>query len=280
MSGLTWFELDVDMPDDPKCSGLAARLGNPLAFGYAVRLYAYCYRHATDRFSGPGAVAIIEETACRWKGKTGALFAALDAEGFIDRDGETLVIHGVFQRLGPHAKKLERDRERAKARRESVTKSIGRRADVRATSPGRRSDVAGDIDRDKDRDSTEITIGTVPPPSLAPPRAARMGVGHPAFEAVKHWTDVAWPRRSSSPHGDITTPQAQRLAGLCSLHGVREVTARMDRAVADKFWGDKLDLDLFIAKFDRFAPTGGPPKPTKRLIAGDFENPPEFAEAK
>jgi hypothetical protein len=93
VAGLPWFELDVDMPDDPKCKGLGARLKNPLGFGYVVRLYAYCYRHAACSYSGPGAVSTIEDGA-GWKGRPGVLFAALVAEGFIDTLGpESFEVH-------------------------------------------------------------------------------------------------------------------------------------------------------------------------------------------
>jgi hypothetical protein len=59
---------------------------------------------------------------------------------------------------------------------------------------------------------------------------------------------------STAPASPVTTPQASRLAQLTGTHGADEVRARMDRAVADPFWRDKLDLDLFLEKFDRFAP--------------------------
>ena len=145
MAGLPWFELDVDMPDDPKFVALGARLKNPLAFAYAVRLYAYCYRHGTDRFTGPGAVFTIE-TACGWRGKTGALFSAMRAEAVIDVEGETFIVHGVAKRLGPHLAKRVRDAERSRERRADVSATIGR------PSRGRPGDVRGDKDRDSDRD--------------------------------------------------------------------------------------------------------------------------------
>jgi hypothetical protein len=137
MAGLPWFELDVDMPDDPKCLALGARLRNPLAFGYVVRLYAYCYRHASDAFASK-----MIETAAGWRGRSGALVTALVAEGFLDREGDRLVVHGVRTRLAPHLAKLERDRARSRGRRADVARTIGRFP----------RDVSGDRDRDKDRD--------------------------------------------------------------------------------------------------------------------------------
>lgn len=152
MAGLPWFELDVDMPDDPKCVNLGARLKNPLAFGYVVRLYAYCYRHATDSFSGPGAVCTIE-TAAGWRGRNGTLHAALVAEGFIDPAGEeSFTVHGVGKRLGPHLAKRERDAARARERRADAEAAVAQ------VSPRRPRDVRGDRDRDRDRSPTEVSL--------------------------------------------------------------------------------------------------------------------------
>ena len=106
--------------------------------------------------------------------------------------------------------------------------------------------------------SSEITIGTDPPRAYPPARAARMGVGHPAYEAAEHWVKTVWPKLSPSQPSPLTTKQAQTLGGLCSMHGVKEVMARMDLAAADEFWRDKLDLDSFLDRFDRFAPRRGP----------------------
>ncbi len=141
MAGLTWFELDVDFAGHPKCRALAVRLHEPLAEAYLSRLFAYCYRYATDRFDAQAAPAILEDAA-GWKGKDGALFAALLAVGSLERDGGQIVVHGVGERLGPHVAKRDRDAERMRSRR----------ANVARTSRERRANVAGDIDRDKDRD--------------------------------------------------------------------------------------------------------------------------------
>lgn len=256
MAGLPWFELDVDMPDDPKVNGLAERLRQPLAGWYVVRLYAYCYRFARDAYEGPGASATIEK-ACGWKGKTGVLLSALESEGFIDREGERLVVHGVSERLAPHLAKRTRDAERM----------AERRANVARTSPRHSSDVAGDKDKDKDRDTSEITNVSDPPPFSAPLRAARLGVGHPAFEAVEHWTKSAWPATSTVQCPVVTTSQAQSLAALCGKHTTPVVLAAMDRAAADPFWSDKLDLDTFIAKFGRFLHDKDPPAAKSKVTA-------------
>ena len=96
---MDWFEMSVSYPRDPKFRPLRAKLKNPLAECYVLRLYAYCYEHERDHFHGEDVVAIIEEDACCWKGKTGALLSALIECGFIDRVGPELVVHGVRRRL-------------------------------------------------------------------------------------------------------------------------------------------------------------------------------------
>lgn len=273
MAGLPWFELDTDFSESPKVRALCARLREPLADAYVSRIYAYCYRHARDRFEVATAEEVIEEAA-RWKGKRGALLAALESVHVVDRDGSEVVVHGVADRLAPHLAKRTRDAERMAERRNLVARTSPLRSrDVAEKSRERRNDVAGDKDKDKDIDSSEITIGYHHPPISAPLRAARMGVGHPAWEAAEHWIKTIWPRLSASAPSPITTPQAQALGGLCSLHGVNEVRMRMDRAAADSFWADKLDLDTFLAKFDRFAPRRASRPPEASAPSGPLPAP-------
>ena len=54
MSGLPWFELDVDMPGDPKCRALAARLKDLQAVRVGGRLdeavLAWCREHVGAEF--------------------------------------------------------------------------------------------------------------------------------------------------------------------------------------------------------------------------------------
>ena len=83
-------------------------------------------------------------------------------------------------------------------------------------------------------------------------RGARLGVAHPGFQAATHWTSVIWPKLSTAACPDVTTAQAQSLAGLSSKHTPAAVCAAMDAAASDSFWADKLDLETFIAKFPRW----------------------------
>jgi hypothetical protein len=96
--GLTWFELEVGYPSSPKAKALQVRLKNPTADAYPMRLWAYCYLNEVFRFDGVAAESTIED-ACAWRGKHGALVAALLDCRILDRDGDALVAHGVEERL-------------------------------------------------------------------------------------------------------------------------------------------------------------------------------------
>jgi hypothetical protein len=99
-------------------------------------------------------------------------------------------------------------------------------------------------------------------------RAARVGVGDPAFEAVDHWRRVVWPKLSPADCPLVTQSQKQSLAVLSQSNTAATVCAAMDRAAADGFWADKIDLDSFIAKFPRFLPRREPPGQAKRKAMG------------
>jgi hypothetical protein len=137
MAGLPWFELDVDFSDHPKCLALAAKLREPLAEAYVSRLWAYCYRHATDRLEGEAASEIVE-SAARWRGKPGVLVDALLVVRLLRREGPDLVVHGVAERLAPHLEKRTKDAERQRERRAKAAASIG---DITRLSPRRPRDV-------------------------------------------------------------------------------------------------------------------------------------------
>lgn len=172
MAGLPWFEMDVDFHEHPKARALQAALKEPLADAYLARLWAYCYRHATDRFPEDSAALVIEEAA-RWKGKPGVLFEALLKSRSLDRDGTEVVVHGVKERLAPHLAKRERDAENARLRRDGVARtSRRRRGDTEATPHEHPGDVAGDKDKDRDKDKIASEGSAASP---APARTQRAG---------------------------------------------------------------------------------------------------------
>jgi uncharacterized protein YdaU (DUF1376 family) len=108
-------------------------------------------------------------------------------------------------------------------------------------------------------------------------RAARIGVGDPAFEAVQHWTQTVWAKVSPLPCPAISTAQKRSLAELTRRHTAAVVLASMDRAAADPFWADKLDLDQFVAKFARFMPhheaTGTSKRKAMGIVGSNWEEP-------
>ena len=158
MAGLPWFEMDVDFHDDPKMKELASRLRQPLADSYVSRLYAYCYKHATDRFPPESAADTIEDVA-RWRGRRGVLFDALFAVDVLEREAGKIVVHGVAKRLGPHLAKRIVDADRQRRHREKATDGIGRSA---AVTRDITRESRGDSDKDKDIDK-KLPIASVQP---------------------------------------------------------------------------------------------------------------------
>jgi uncharacterized protein YdaU (DUF1376 family) len=122
---------------------------------------------------------------------------------------------------------------------------------------------------------------------IASLRAARMGVGHPAFDVVTHWTGAVWPALSGAACPDVTAAQAQSLAVLSGKHGAAAICAAMDAAAADEYWGPKLDLDTFVAKHAKWLArkAGAPPPPPQRPPGAnpvwgdpDFDDPTAYAD--
>jgi hypothetical protein len=167
MAGLPWFEVETTAPDHPKTVALELLLKSDAAFTYIARLWAYCYgTHLSDRFEGPHAEAAIERVV-RWPGKRGAFVQAAiecrvrpDGVGYLERDGDALVVRGVAERLEPHLAKRESDRARIAEKRGKASASIRSRADVAATPERRSADVAGNTDKDKDTNKDKIVSET------------------------------------------------------------------------------------------------------------------------
>ncbi len=156
MAGLPWFELDTDYHDSPKVEALKSRLRNPEADAFPSRLYAYCYRHAIDRFD-PEVAAHTIEAAAKWRGRRGVLFDALFAVGVLERDAGKVVVHGVSERLAPHLAKRESDRVRIAEKRDKAAEALRHRGDVAQESQRHRGDVAGNRDSNKDTSSPTET---------------------------------------------------------------------------------------------------------------------------
>jgi hypothetical protein len=154
MAGLPWFELDTDYHDSPKVEALKSRLRNPEADAFPSRLYAYCYKHALDRFDPEVAQHVIE-AAAKWRGRRGVLFDALFAVGVLERDAGKVVVHGVEERLAPHLAKREADRIRISEKRDKAATALRQRSDVAQESRRHRGDVAGNRDRNRDKETPD-----------------------------------------------------------------------------------------------------------------------------
>lgn len=125
MAGLPWIELGVDLPRNRKSVRLRLRLGEERAWAYMVQLWCWCAENLqAGTISGPDAGAVLEDAA-GWQGEPGKLLEASIFAGFIDQDGETLTVHGWEERAAAHLAKLERDRDRSKARYERLRGKFG-----------------------------------------------------------------------------------------------------------------------------------------------------------
>ncbi|MBN1441688.1 MAG: hypothetical protein JXA90_03215 [Planctomycetes bacterium] len=143
MGGLSWFELDVDFPDHPKTLDLCTRLRDANAGMYVVRLWRYCYRHARDRFGGDAAVVTVEQAA-GWRGKRGRLADLLRGTGFLESNGDELVVHGLAERLAPAIARRAAESDRQMTRRRKAAEALGQRPFV---TPSARVTYAGNQTR-------------------------------------------------------------------------------------------------------------------------------------
>lgn len=141
---LPWFALYADLPDHPKSQALGDELGNPMAWAHVVALWSWCSKfNPAGRFDGPAAGRAIERNA-RWAGKAGRFVDAAIVAGFLDRDdggGDGLTCHNFHARNQSHLTKVEKDRERMRARRSGVAE----RADL---APLPRRSTEGEVSRD------------------------------------------------------------------------------------------------------------------------------------
>ena len=179
MAGLPWFELSVDFHDDPKVLALASRLREPLADSYISRVYAYCYKHAQDRFDASVASDTIEKAAS-WRGRRGVLFDALFAAEVLERDGAAVVVHGVKARLEPHLAKRVVDKQRQAEWRAKAAQKIGRPGNVTPIVTGNVTrdnppPVTRESRRDTDSDSDSDSHGSDHPPARVGGERTKLG---------------------------------------------------------------------------------------------------------
>ncbi len=116
--GLPWIQVRTNIRTHPKSMRLGIRLKDPRAYRLVVDLFLWCGEAAPDgRIKGPDADLVLEAGA-GWDGEPGRFAAAALEVGFVDRDGDDLVVHDWADHNGAHAAKVERDRKKAAERRE------------------------------------------------------------------------------------------------------------------------------------------------------------------
>jgi hypothetical protein len=75
--------------------------------------------------------------------------------------------------------------------------------------------------------------------------------------AVEHWF-TAWERAGRGKHARLTEAEGKQLKTLLGELGLAETTARMDRALADRWFLEHGDLLAFVKQRNKFAKPGAP----------------------
>lgn len=150
---LPWIELHVSLPRHRKSLQLAMLLDDKKAWAYVAQAWLWCGENCVTGIIKGAMAPKVLEIAAGWEGEPGRFVDAAVEVGFVDRDGDSLVLHGWAERAEAHIAKRERDAERSKMRREKVAsrfkspkpkkeiESPGRPPDVTRTSRGRHADV-------------------------------------------------------------------------------------------------------------------------------------------
>lgn len=132
--GLPWIAIHTNLMNHPKSLDLADLLGEPMAWARMVAIWAWCAEYAPDgRITGRDPVTVAERFA-NWSGERGKFVESAIKAGFMERDGDTLVMHDWDAHQGAHIAKAERDAERMRKRRADLAKEKGS-ATVRERSP-------------------------------------------------------------------------------------------------------------------------------------------------
>jgi hypothetical protein len=204
MAGLPWFRVEVDLTDHPKIHALEARVGDS-ALSYVVRLWSWTMRYAARGRLADGARTALE-SACRWRGVSGELVAALIATGFLDEVTGGLEVHDWWVSQGKVVEKAEND---ARRKRE-------RRADGAGTARAASADGAGTRRDETRRDETIIEEGKPPPP-------LELVVVAPEVTEQPHRLQTVW--------NDLKAPEQPRW----------KETSKARKAKADSRWKERDD---------------------------------------
>jgi hypothetical protein len=156
MSALPWFAVWSDFAEHPKTLRLCARLADPNAGMYVIRLLAYCARYAQDgRIPGD-----MLEHAAGWKRRSSLSQVLLEC-GFIESEEDRWILHGWAERNGAHVRKHAKDNARPSAPRRNPDKT------PRGVSAGSR---AGEERRGEEKKEASCAGSASDAPREIPPR--------------------------------------------------------------------------------------------------------------
>jgi hypothetical protein len=94
-------------------------------------------------------------------------------------------------------------------------------------------------------------------PASPPPAASPSAPKSEFALAVEHWF-TAWERAGRGKHARLTEAEGKQLKTLLGELGLPETTARMDRALADRWFLEHGDLLAFVKQRNKFAKPGAP----------------------
>lgn len=135
MAGLPWVEIDTNLPRHSKSLLLGVKLGDRRAWTHQLELLLWVAENLpTGRFEGQTAAVLVEQ-ASGWTGEVGRFVEAAIAVGFLDKDGDAILLHGWAERAAAHVAKAAHDRQRQRLRRERISERFAPHAMQKAPDP-------------------------------------------------------------------------------------------------------------------------------------------------
>jgi hypothetical protein len=193
VAGLPWIEIETDLPTHPKSVRLALKLGDNRAWTYMVQLWLWCAEQVpTGRIDGEDAIALIAFGA-GWTGDASRFVTAGIESGFIDRDGESFVMHGLAERLAAHIAKRAKDKARQQKRRARLAKKFGAppvTRDVRVTGEGRPAESRRNSNKNTNSNDQQQVLGDAarPDPRHTPVKEMMTRV----YAELREGADMPW----------------------------------------------------------------------------------------
>lgn len=86
--------IDPDFLTHWKTQALREALEDEAAPVYVIALWAHCQLRRTDRFPGISHATFAKICRYPFKGDSGAFFEAMQSCGFVDIEGDTVIVHG------------------------------------------------------------------------------------------------------------------------------------------------------------------------------------------